>query len=159
MEPCIFEPFLEWLYTQRLPKTNAWRKKYNIPEDCSIGRHLASLYLFADRFLVPVLKKLVFKITVDFTNEQIVTDLPSYDTMASVFDSLAEDDAYLQLLVDIYCHRWTAEVHKEKLSRNQDINQLPTSFFLQVMGTYAKMNAGKDKKKLFVAADYLEGDV
>jgi len=133
-----------------------WHKKYKIAKERSIGRQLANLYVFADRFLVPDLKKLIIKITVYVTNGVTKTAPPEYDTLSFVFDSLPEDDIYIQLLVDIHCRRWTAKMHNDELSLDQDIEQLPTSFFLKAMDTYAKMQAAADKKKPFKTQDYLD---
>ncbi|KAF1964930.1 hypothetical protein BU23DRAFT_546683 [Bimuria novae-zelandiae CBS 107.79] len=97
----LFEPFIEWIYTQKVPDTKLC--DYHPPK----REKLARLYVLADRLLVPKLKEVIFNISLDHYQGRRCT--PSYKTVSLAFNSLPDQDPYLQLLVDAQCRMWKGD--------------------------------------------------
>ncbi|KAF1834986.1 hypothetical protein BDW02DRAFT_620594, partial [Decorospora gaudefroyi] len=101
--------FVHWLYTQSLPPCTEWDRMVDTVNDRSLLKMKA--YAFADRFLVPELRRMVNNSFVAFTDLGCAAALLCYTQEA--YATIPVDRPILQLLVDAHCERWTpcVEVH------------------------------------------------
>jgi hypothetical protein len=131
VEPCIFNLFVEWLYTQTLPALPPdWRRVADPlhPFSVSVKMLRLKLYVFADRFIVPLLREQL--------NRAIVNDydsdcpcLEEYETITYVFNNLPPNDPILDLIVDRYFMVWRLDLDE---GEDEDAyNNLPHEFLLR----------------------------
>lgn len=131
VEPCIFNLFVEWLYTQTLPVLPPdWRRIADPlhPFSVSVKMLRLRLYVFADRFVVPQLRKQL--------NRAIVNDydsdcpcLEEYETITYVFNNLPPTDPILDLIVDRYFMIWRLDLDEGEDEGAYD--NLPHEFLLR----------------------------
>lgn len=131
VEPCIFNLFVEWLYTQTLPVlTPDWRRIADPvhPFRVSVKMLRLKLYVFTDRFVVPGLRKQL--------NRAIVNDyesdcpcLEEYETIMYVFNNLPPTDPILDLIVDRYFMVWRLDL--DEFEDEGAYNNLPHDFLLR----------------------------
>ncbi|KAL5388999.1 hypothetical protein DPSP01_002702 [Paraphaeosphaeria sporulosa] len=149
IEPRVFDIFIDWLYTQNLPrKSEDWITP--TPEN-KVGSHghgqlaerlMMKSYVFADRFLVPQYRVALYKYYANFCN--VGGNPPYYDAIIYAFDNLPANSAILTLLVRTHCAYWNEgsdTADNGELELRQD---LPQDFFFRVMAVAAKM---RDKEK------------
>jgi hypothetical protein len=131
VEPCIFNLFAEWLYTQTLPTLSPdWRRIADPLHPFSVSAKMLrlKLYVFADRFVVPRLRQQL--------NRAIVNDydsdcpaLEEYETIAYVFNNLPQTDPILDLIVDRYFMVWRLDLDE---GEDRDAYEnLPHEFLLR----------------------------
>ncbi|XPS78086.1 hypothetical protein M3J09_010106 [Ascochyta lentis] len=131
VEPCIFNLFVEWLYTQTLPTLSPdWRRIADPSNPFSVSAKMLrlKLYVFADRFVVPLLRKQL--------NRAIVNDydsdcpaLEEYETVTYAFHNLPPTDPLLDLIVDRYFMVWRLDLDEGEDEEAYDT--LPHEFLLR----------------------------
>ncbi|KAF1928705.1 uncharacterized protein M421DRAFT_5155 [Didymella exigua CBS 183.55] len=131
IEPCIFNLFVEWLYTQQLPTLSPdWRRIADPLHPYSISAKMLriKLYVFADRFIVPKLREQL--------NRAIVNDydsdcpaLEEYETVTYAFNNLPPTDPLLDLIVDRYFMVWRLDLDEGE--EEDAYNNLPHEFLLR----------------------------
>lgn len=151
IEPHVFVAFVDWLYTQVLPSDGDLQRRY-YPESTDIRRDafLVSLYAFADRFLVPILKPAIIARLVDCFN---ILPRPSPAAITLAFNNLPAGNPVQKLLVDVYRRAGRAAIFENDL---QIMENLPPTFLCQVLIKYAA-DTDLDMSPLD-AAKYQEGD-
>jgi hypothetical protein len=142
----IFDAFVDWLYSQRLPSGDAMDLRYPRSKDFKRDMYLISLYAFADRFLVSDLKPAVMERIVDCYNKFA---LPNRSAVAMAFEHLPIGSPVQQLLVDVFRRGGKAAINYED---PMPLEQLPSAFLCQVLMKYAA-NVQCDKFP-FDAANY-----
>lgn len=130
-----FNVFVDWIYTQKLPVGPAkWRTTSEDQNSDDQGIALVKLYVFANRFLVPTLRKaLTHKIlhTLDEVNRGAVRPL-SYASVIYAFNNLPSTDPMLDMFVDLYHMSWTSESDIDPKQIGL-FPQLPHEFLLRFM--------------------------
>lgn len=136
IEPGVFNVFVNWMYTQKLPgNCEEWCQVGELGEAWDFASEIALIlkaYNFGDRFLATAFKRAA--------NVAIVGILhgcaPFYEVVIFAFKNLPAHSPILQLLVDAQCRHWseclddTEEVELQK--------QLPYDFLLRVMKRYSE---------------------
>ncbi|KAF2690839.1 hypothetical protein K458DRAFT_426270 [Lentithecium fluviatile CBS 122367] len=131
IEPQVFDVFVDWLYSQKVPEKNKqWveptdKIKSNSTEHVQLAEQLVmKTYVFADRFMdcIP----------------------PYYEVIIYAFDNLTEKSAMLDLLVGLHCAFWDESCDTESNGELELRKELPVEFLLRVMIRSSKM---KDKEK------------
>lgn len=136
VEPTTVAIFIDWLYTQQLPKpvwsehsnAMAWNNRFNC-----FPRHIdiASLSVFADRFLVKGLTAEISKIMkVDIT-------CPTPETIEFAHNNLPGDHEFLGHLANCFVVHW---MDKENLDI-KEIENFPKLFLCQVIAKFAGDNS------------------
>jgi hypothetical protein len=131
VKPCIFNLFIEWLYTQKLPASSPdWRRIADLVHPYSVSTKLLrlKLYVFADRFVVPSLREQL--------NRAIVNDydsdcpaLEEYETINYAFHNLPLTDPLLDLFVDRYFMVWRLDLDE---GEDEEVYEtLPHEFLLR----------------------------
>ena len=125
VEAGVFEVFLEWLYTQKLPRNMAHI------QTAEAEIKVVKLYTLADRLLVPDLERTLIDV--------VFSDKPSplYESIFFAFTHLPVGNPLLQLLVDKHCARWEPELDEEKETELR--RDLPSDFLLGVMDRFSKV--------------------
>lgn len=149
IEPRVFDIFIDWLYSQKLPKkTRDWLTPTPELEAGSHGhgqlaeRLMMKSYVFADRFLVPQFRVALYRYYANFCNSG--GNPPYYDAIIYAFDNLPPTSAMLTLLVRTHCAYWNEgsdTADNGELELRQD---LPQDFFFRIMDVASKM---RDKEK------------
>lgn len=131
-----FNMFMDWIYTERLPRT-----KKEVDETGAVGgRELissytglefAELYIFADMYDVPVLRRQVM--------DRIfaASVLPKYAVVVLAFSRLPTSAPLCRFFVDVYCQRFRESDDDE--SERKQREKLPHEFLLGVMLRHAKI--------------------
>jgi hypothetical protein len=133
IEPSTFEAFADWLYTGRLPSLDEYSHCYGATDE-SEDESLVSLYIFADRFLVPKLKPTVIMHLIDWCNEY---GTPWYRTIVHAFSYLRNDSPVLDLLVDAFWISWVGVEEEDENDQEVPFETLPPNFLRRVMIKYA----------------------
>ena len=131
VEPSVFNLFVEWLYMQALPVLSPdWRRIADPLHPYSISAKMLrlKLYVFADRFVVPFLRKQL--------NRAIVNDydsdcpaLEEYETITYAFSNLPPTDPILDLIVDRYFMVWRLDLDEGEDDGSYET--LPHGFLLR----------------------------
>ncbi|KAJ4324390.1 hypothetical protein N0V94_001287 [Neodidymelliopsis sp. IMI 364377] len=131
VKPCIFNLFVEWLYTQKLPTLPPdWRRIADPLHPYSVSAKMLrlKLYVFADRFVVPLLREQL--------NRAIVNDydsdcpaLEEYETVNYAFHNLPPSDPLLDLIVDRYFMVWRLDLDEGE--DEEAYETLPHEFLLR----------------------------
>ena len=149
IEPRVFDVFIDWLYTQKLPKRS--REWVTPTAEIEAGSHnhsrvverlMMEVYVFADRFLVPQLKAALFRFFANFCNNDGIP--PYYEAIIYAFDNLPSTSPMLNLLVKLHCAYWTESSDTSDNGELELRHELPHDFFLRGMAQFAK---GRDKEK------------
>jgi hypothetical protein len=149
IEPRVFDIFIDWLYTQKLPKRS--REWVTPTAEIEAGSHnhsrvverlMMEVYVFADRFLVPQLKVALFRFFANFCNNDAIP--PYYEAIIYAFDNLPSTSPMLTLLVKLHCAYWTDSSDTTDNGELELRHELPQDFFLRGMAQFAK---GRDKEK------------
>jgi len=90
--PKVFEVFVSWLYTRKLENTVD-----EIPTPCSSNR-LAKLYIFADRYDVPILRNDAIDALIKNRRENLQIPTSSF---RMVYDATPPKDPLRRLLADM----------------------------------------------------------
>ncbi|KAI4960045.1 hypothetical protein J4E86_001664 [Alternaria arbusti] len=106
IEPGVFNLFLEWMYTQQVPVIWADYSRIMNRSVTPLDICKIKLYVFADRFAVPVLRTAM--------NRQIVQDSDAgppvelgYKSIIYAFENLPPSDPLLDLFVDRHYVEWS----------------------------------------------------
>lgn len=149
IEPRVFDIFIDWLYTKKLPwKTRDWVAPSPENDSGSHGhgqqaeRLMMKVYVFADRFLVPELGVAMFRYFANFCNNG--GNPPYYDAILYAFDNLPSTSPMLTLLVKLHCAYWNENSDTEDNGELELRQDLPHDFLLRGMEHFAKM---RDKSK------------
>ncbi len=140
VEPHVFNMFVEWLYTQKLPEDdNDWFYKANSSEipygDAGVIR--LELYIFADRFLVPSLRSVLSQSIV--ASFEYGWDMDNaVDEIAVAFDNLPPTDPLLDFFVDFYFVSWSVETEDGKYEKSI-LSQLPHEFLLRYLMRFGRL--------------------
>lgn len=131
VNPCIFNLFVEWLYTQKLPTLSPhWRRIADPSQPFSVSAKMLrmKLYVFADRFVVPLLREQL--------NRAIVNDydsdcpaLEEYETVVYAFNNLPCTDPLLDLIIDRYFMVWRLDLDEGE--DEEAYETLPHEFLLR----------------------------
>lgn len=131
VEPCVFNLFVEWLYTQTLPALSPdWGRIADPSRPFSVSMKVLrlKLYVFADRFIVPTLRKQLNHVIVnDYDSD--CPRLEEYETITYVFNNLPSTDPILDLVVDRYFMVWSLDLDEGEDEDAYDT--LPHQFLLR----------------------------
>lgn len=149
IEPQVFDIFVDWLYTQKVPEKNRFwvapteTLKANSTEHVQLAEILVmKTYVFADRFLVPKLRCAIYNyFAASLTKDSIP---PYYEAIIYAFNNLTEKSAMLDLLVGLHCAFWDESCDTESNGEVDMRKDLPIDFLLRVMIQSSKM---KDKER------------
>lgn len=105
VEPGIFDIFIDWIYTQKLPATgDEWKAVAKESAKSVYGfesRHMAQIktYVLADRFMAAVFRKVVGN---NIVNANSLMP-PWYEVVIYAYSNLRSEDMMLRFLVDTHC--------------------------------------------------------
>lgn len=156
VEPNVFDLFIHWLYTRNVPGdwNGAWLSVaagHTVDEsyeNATTMEHMLQLKVcvFADRFLVPALKKAVHNFFINDHSDN--SSAPRYEIVIYAFKNLPENDKILDYLVAKHVVKWNATMDQgQELELRQDLSR---DFLLRVMVGYG----GREKSNELVACDY-----
>jgi hypothetical protein len=149
IDPQVFDIFVDWLYTQKVPEKNRhWIKptddmKSNSTRHVQLVENLiVRTYVFADRFLAPKFRCAIY----NHFAASLVKDAipPYYEVIIFAFENLSEKSAMLDLLVRVHCAFWDESCDTETNGELELRKELPVDFFLRAMVVSSRM---KDKEK------------
>ncbi|KAI4641066.1 hypothetical protein J4E93_007944 [Alternaria ventricosa] len=128
VEPEVFDIFIDWLYTQKLPEPSEW--------DCLL---VAQCLDFAGQYLIPLFEEAVGNAFVDKAFERGIT--PYYPTVIFAYTKLLRhtdaSDRLRRLLVDYHCDKYRpGEVHNAEPGmklEDETAEQIPIAFWKAVM--------------------------
>ncbi|KAF2690837.1 hypothetical protein K458DRAFT_382411 [Lentithecium fluviatile CBS 122367] len=119
-KPFFFELFIDWLYWNEIPSVEKSSEDISATLFISLNWVYSMarlmLYAFADRFLVPKLKRDL--------NRALATDyccLSMYlglDVIDFAFKNLPDGDTIRDLLVDMYCSQWSQSAYDIMIQYN-----------------------------------------
>ncbi|CBX92023.1 hypothetical protein LEMA_P047290.1 [Plenodomus lingam JN3] len=145
IDPHVFNPFCDWIYAQRFEELMSgyleWEDRYGYKDrDADCDYRLVSLYILADRLLVPDLKASLFP---DIMN--VVRKCgPEMATIALAFDKLHDKDPLLRMFVDAHCLSFHVTNHN---ARDMAIfKELPAEFLRRVALRYPSVRDRRYKK-------------
>ncbi|KAL6706150.1 hypothetical protein ACN47E_006066 [Coniothyrium glycines] len=140
VEVPIFNLFVEWLYTQKLPIENdplAWQTTAGIPgawwEDPTILK--LKFYVFADRFIVRNLSAELNRRIVNEHSSRAFPGHPGHEEIIYAFNNLPETDPLLDFYADILFYVWNLDMdqlHNQVSLRSQLPRELLLRFMLRV---------------------------
>jgi hypothetical protein len=138
VEQAEFNLFVEWMYTQRLPEAKddwfvtsgtdtpgVWLYKEN-----AIDLLRMRLYVFADRFIVPLLFTQVRKEIVSLEN------IGTHAVVELAFENLPDNDLMRRFLVDIRCVNWEADIINDQ--DRESAKKMHPTFLYECMEFMAK---------------------
>ncbi|XTI89530.1 hypothetical protein V2W45_1241817 [Cenococcum geophilum] len=131
-----FYMFMDWLYTERLPRTKKEVDETGVLGGRELvssytGLEFAELYIFADMYDVPGLRRQVM--------DRIfaASVLPKYAVVVLAFAKLPTTTPLCRFFVDVYCQRFRESDDDE--SERKQREKLPHEFLLGVMLRHAKI--------------------
>ncbi|KAF1955497.1 hypothetical protein CC80DRAFT_474241 [Byssothecium circinans] len=152
IEPRVFELFIDWLYTQKLPtKRVEWvaleGDLANLQDDCAEHNRLIDMlqiktYIFADRFLIPGFRCALHNSMADVLVR--VGNPPYYDMIIYAFDNLPPKSKMLSLLVRMHCEFWNPALDKDFKGELRRRAELPYEFLMRSMICYGKRKNNED---------------
>jgi hypothetical protein len=132
--PAVFNLFVNWLYSQKIPYLFAWElaAEWDMDgvesmEDNEGAMLEIMLYAFADRFLVPTLHTGLNRV---LTTRKYGT--PSLDVITYAFNHLPDTEPILRFFVDVYCSRDAFSSRSEPEEVREWEEKLPREFLLRV---------------------------
>lgn len=131
VELCIFNLFVEWLYTQTLPALSPdWRRIADplYPYSVSAKMLRLKLYVFADRFVVPLLREQLNRAIVNEYDSDCPA-LEEYEAITYAFSNLPSTDPMLDLIVDRYFMVWRLDLDEGE--EEEAYGTLPHEFLLR----------------------------
>jgi hypothetical protein len=157
LEPAAFDIFVDWLYTNKIPRTFAEWLAPEVNENSGTTRrrlgmlHLKA-YVIADRLGVPELRETI-------NNNYVTRNIlvwPWYQEIIYAFSNIPSGRRILKFLVAIHC------AHSERgneylLEGDLELrDKLPQEFLLQVMAHYQEMRAEGTWDEELRACEYHE---
>lgn len=131
VDPAIFNLFIEWLYTQRLPASDEARLWGQVAATSGLTSVLMlqlQLYVFANRFQVPLLRRTLNRMIIYWSPD---STSPSRQVIYA-FANLPSTDPILDFFVDIHFVQW--ELRHDKYWHQEDLfSKLPHEFLLRFM--------------------------
>ena len=149
VEPEVFDIFVDWMYTQKLPEPSEW--------DCLL---VAQCLHFSGQYLIPLFEEAIGNAFVDKTFTTGIT--PYYPTVVFAYTKLHQhtdaSERLKRLLVDYHCdkyrpgevHNATAGMHLE----DETAEKIPTAFWKAVMDRYARIGIGYADFEMCVQKEY-----
>ncbi|KAH6639639.1 hypothetical protein C7974DRAFT_410597 [Boeremia exigua] len=142
-----FDIFVEWLYTQKVPKKySEWLKDTLTPDIWqrkAVQMAIVKACHFGDRFLVSEFGRIVERTFICY----IVTseDDLYYEVIAYAYEHLSTKSLILKAMIDTHCATFTTDMD-EKVPGEVDHREiLPREFLLGVMLRYAEITQDQDK--------------
>jgi hypothetical protein len=133
----VFNLFVHWLYTQRLPRDDSELVRVTEVVCSSVvaaSNMLLEACVFGDRFLAPAFQCIAHNIFIESNK-----DSPGilYEHVILAYNEFPEDSPMLRFMVHMQCTRWhpDGDVGEEKELQSQ----LPQRFLLSVMLEYDKL--------------------
>ncbi|KAH3964080.1 hypothetical protein HBI73_034740 [Parastagonospora nodorum] len=109
--------FTHWLYCQTLPDgddSSEWRQVAGGQEEENVAGMIQA-YIFADRFLVPIFRRVINDKIIDYFDGGGMYDIYRIpETGIEAFSNIPADRPVLQFLVDHYCEFWDGCCHVEQ---------------------------------------------
>ncbi|KAJ8112973.1 hypothetical protein OPT61_g4788 [Boeremia exigua] len=137
VEQKTLDVFVEWIYTQTLPKSHQGWHETRTPEE--VEHAMLQAYVFGDRYQALSFKAAVFQDIIKyFSNRGFST--PSYKMIIYAFNNLPEEDTVLTLLVELQCARYSGGDSGEE---KQYLAKLPHQFLVRVMKQYSAKGVRK----------------
>lgn len=148
IEPGVFNAFVEWLYTQKLPgNLDDWQRVVGeLIQYYEVERRQPKVYAFADRFIVPGLRQLLNHALVPGGESPRYRSPLRYTDMAYAFNNLPSEDSVLDYFVDLFFMRWGWKVHS--WSGQESFSSLPDGFLLKILE-----NTGKERQRVKYRAE------
>ncbi|KAF2256677.1 hypothetical protein BU26DRAFT_412709, partial [Trematosphaeria pertusa] len=156
VETGVFNLFVDWIYTQKLLE---YPTDWLVAADCScepekVVMHTnllkIKLYVFADRFLAPCLRKLLNRAIV--SNVRDGSCSPSIWTIIYAFENLQATDPVLNYLVDARC---TSDgTLYDSTEEKEMYGELPHEFLVRYMERSTEMRVRGIKLKDLHICDY-----
>ncbi|KAF2872620.1 hypothetical protein BDV95DRAFT_542848 [Massariosphaeria phaeospora] len=130
VETPTFDAFTDWLYGQKFPQWEIWELWYTYPDrkHVTVFNMLILWYVFADRFLVPAMKKTI----VHAATKKIGGQAPHYEYVDYAWANLPPNSPFLQLIVDFQAECWTPGFDTNNGEEVQ-ASTVPQEFFYRVM--------------------------
>jgi len=148
VEPAVFNVFVEWLYTQKLPVDwPGWKYVIGDTEDksWSITETMLKVYVFADRFMVPTMRTHANRAIIAHSDSQRSSyPLPYCLDIAFAFEHLAPTDPILDFFVDLYCAYWDWEDADTYGHDKLWFTELPKEFLIRYMVKMGRMRERGD---------------
>jgi hypothetical protein len=138
VEPGVFNVFVEWLYTQKLPgNLDDWQRVVEeLVQYYEVERRQLKVYAFADRFIVPGLCQLLSHALVPGGESPRYRSPLRYTDMAYAFNNLPSEDPVLDYFADLFFMRWDWKVHS--WSGQESFSSLPHGFLLKILEKIGK---------------------
>jgi hypothetical protein len=135
IEPGVFNLFINWLYTQNLPADSSeWFEaggmKDTPPRDQWINRDMLrlKLYVFADRFLIPTLRK---QLSLQIANDTNISCSPHPEVLLFAAENIPENDSIYDFFVDTTSRHFDHDADGE--DNKQLWDSLPPGFVLRCL--------------------------
>jgi hypothetical protein len=135
VEPCIFNVFVHWMYTQRLPewRSQEWLDISGIggtnPNTPSVSLLTVKCCALSDQLAAASFQEAVNNM---YINDRFDRKKPCpYEDIIFAFSNLPESNPMLRLMVDTQCLFWNARMDAGLEKELQSL--LPQSFLLQTM--------------------------
>ncbi|KAI4932816.1 hypothetical protein J4E85_003216 [Alternaria conjuncta] len=136
VECSTFSVFIDWVYTQRLPKKNAaWCDKNEAIETGKAQLAQVKALVFGDRILSPMFYKAVR----DSLIEHIISNGAFYRAVIHGFAHLAKDHAILDLFVEVQCRRFHDSYDTVENGELELQASLPPDFLMRMVVRYSKI--------------------
>lgn len=149
VEPAVFNVFVDWLYTQKLPPNwSEWKHVMAEKQGDSLTMRnwLLKVYAFADRFVIPTLRTHANRAIIANCDYYTLANLPCCMETAFAFEHLPANDPILDLFVDLYCVYWNFGYTVEDYGLNNKFwfLQLPKELLVRYMIRTGKIRECND---------------
>lgn len=138
-----------------------WEKTYGAVSNPSCDEDLVDAYIFAHRYRVPGLKKILLQKSISYFNN--VT--PEHSAVTNAFGNLPASSTFLQLLVDATCRNGHpidfepgSDPEASDYSATSNHRYLPMGFLVRVAKVYAQFARATGQKVDLHEADYTSDD-
>lgn len=138
VEPAVFNIFVDWLYTQKLPEQpDLWLRSAELPRPevlqphDQVGMLMIKLHVFADRFLVHALCQAMSRVIIAHYYNNDINIVPHYEIIIYAFQNLPPQAKLLDFFVELQCKLWHLSLDSEDDRKIE--KQLPHDFLLRFM--------------------------
>ncbi|CAE7193345.1 hypothetical protein HRS9139_08941 [Pyrenophora teres f. teres] len=153
VECIVFEVFIDWLYTQRLPKEidSSADETGCQPAGDSLLLQVKAL-IFGDRIVSPNFHQAVRDATI---NGLIGRGAPPYYfSIGYAFDNLPDDHPILDLIVEVQCREFSESMDTEDNGEIKGRAALPNDFLIRVMIRYSSFKENGWPESVINPCDY-----
>ncbi|KAF2100836.1 hypothetical protein NA57DRAFT_74435 [Rhizodiscina lignyota] len=112
----VFEDYVDWLFAGKICFTQR-----------AAGMRLWDLYIFADRFHIPQLKR----DAVNYVHN--ANRPPSLHFVKRAFNELPDKSPIRSILIDVYAKYWDPELEEDKTKTREEMQMLPAAFLGPVL--------------------------